>query len=307
MIIVDNLKCLRNDYYHNDCQECIESCPIDAIELFRGKIKTTDSCTKCAVCIPVCKTESLSLDQYDLKSFALKFLDSSKTRIVDTIDIPRLDMLGLEYLFAFVVSKHSSIELIGNSFSPAISKTVESSNKLLKKLNISNQVILKEEKLPQKSSLRKAFEDTKSSFVASKKLEHKKDLPFKKALFNKSLKNLQKEITLDSKKVENSCTNCKECITFCPTGAFELGDDQILFNSSYCIECGICEEICRPNAISKQQIQDVNSYFDFVSLISFEYAICSECKCSFIKSGEDTTCKRCQEFSSSFSTMFNGV
>ena len=60
------------------------------------------------------------------------------------------------------------------------------------------------------------------------------------------------KITIDSEK----CIKCEACAKLCPTGALmsnKLEDDkkEILFNATYCINCGICRLSCRQKAIKE--------------------------------------------------------
>ncbi|RXI35682.1 hypothetical protein CP963_14180, partial [Arcobacter cloacae] len=58
--------------------------------------------------------------------------------------------------------------------------------------------------------------------------------------------------TLDStllfnKQIDfNSCTNCLDCINFCPTNALFQNEkkDSIYFQAGKCIGCNICDDIC---------------------------------------------------------------
>lgn len=57
----------------------------------------------------------------------------------------------------------------------------------------------------------------------------------------------------------NECTGCKDCVTFCPSGAIEFQQtgDSIELSISYvnCIFCGICAEKCET-----KMIQATNEY-----------------------------------------------
>ena len=55
--IVDKEKC-------TGCGECIEACPLDAIEM-EGDIAKIDPdvCSDCGACVDVCPVEAISLDE----------------------------------------------------------------------------------------------------------------------------------------------------------------------------------------------------------------------------------------------------
>ena len=47
----------------NGCGECVEACPLDAIELNDGKASVDeDTCGDCGACVDVCPTESIHVD-----------------------------------------------------------------------------------------------------------------------------------------------------------------------------------------------------------------------------------------------------
>lgn len=46
-----------------------------------------------------------------------------------------------------------------------------------------------------------------------------------------------------------SCCNCMQCYLYCPDGAIEKDNDIVSINYDFCKGCGICEKICKRNAI----------------------------------------------------------
>ena len=47
----------------NGCGDCVDSCPLDAIEITDGKaVVDEDTCGDCGACVDVCPTESISVD-----------------------------------------------------------------------------------------------------------------------------------------------------------------------------------------------------------------------------------------------------
>jgi coenzyme F420-reducing hydrogenase delta subunit/NAD-dependent dihydropyrimidine dehydrogenase PreA subunit len=62
---------------------------------------------------------------------------------------------------------------------------------------------------------------------------------------------------------EGECTLCGACVYHCNTGAFRYEGDEIIdiFNThTYCIGCGICEEICPENVISLKKAINLESF-----------------------------------------------
>ena len=47
----------------NGCGDCVDSCPLDAIEMKEGKaVVDEDTCGDCGACVDVCPTESITVD-----------------------------------------------------------------------------------------------------------------------------------------------------------------------------------------------------------------------------------------------------
>lgn len=111
------------------------------------------------------------------------------------------------------------------------------------------------------------------------------------------------------KIIHQSCTNCKECVQFCPTHALSYNGDgtKILLQMGKCIGCGICEEICKPNAI-----KSIIAPFDWVDfaydrakiLIEHDLQVCLTCKCAFSYKGGQKVCERCATFEKEHAEMF---
>ncbi|MDD4855793.1 MAG: hypothetical protein PHU41_08130, partial [Sulfuricurvum sp.] len=64
-------RCLRNEYFHNDCHICIDLCPKEAIHLVRNKLTLFDNeCIECAGCIGSCPTEAFEIESFDPNEFS---------------------------------------------------------------------------------------------------------------------------------------------------------------------------------------------------------------------------------------------
>ncbi|NLS95699.1 MAG: 4Fe-4S binding protein [Planctomycetaceae bacterium] len=47
----------------NGCGDCVDACPLDAIEVQDGKATVDeDTCGDCGACVDVCPTESITVD-----------------------------------------------------------------------------------------------------------------------------------------------------------------------------------------------------------------------------------------------------
>ena len=51
--------------------------------------------------------------------------------------------------------------------------------------------------------------------------------------------------------VTEACIKCKymDCVEVCPVDCFYEGDNMLVINPDECIDCGVCEPECPPEAI----------------------------------------------------------
>ncbi len=55
------------------------------------------------------------------------------------------------------------------------------------------------------------------------------------------------KINIDYDKCDN--LNCLECLDLCPMNLFDIKDGHLIFDSSKCVGCLACQEVCGYNAI----------------------------------------------------------
>lgn len=57
--------------------------------------------------------------------------------------------------------------------------------------------------------------------------------------------------------MNDTCVSCKKCIPVCPVGCFDTtkveGKDKVVFDSTLCLGCGVCERVCKPKALSMEK------------------------------------------------------
>lgn len=331
---LNTLKCLRNEYFHNDCRLCFDMCNENALGLFKEKITLfKDKCTSCGECIGICPSEALSLDTFDVNDFVINFPNLQKENIIEKIDIPSLSMFDTYHLISLVIRNKCDIALehdenTNQNILNYISNKVELSNSFLNSLNIQNRISVKAHTTQLEDNKRRglfknifnAAQELKKEQQTTKKLnENDKQVPVKNILFKNSIKMIAAE--LQNNKIDTNksfifnkdisydkCTNCCECITFCPTEALFQGSakSSILFQPGKCIGCGICIDVCKEDAIEKLPSVDIVTLaFDQASeLVTFNYEICQECRQPFVYKGGDKVCSRCIDYTESFKDMF---
>ncbi len=326
----DTLKCLRTDYYHNDCQECLKICPEGAFYFDRTKL-TIDlqRCTNCGVCLGVCPTEALSLEFFDPNGYILGV--GKEVELSCKKDIPCLSVFDVQHFARMLLEsdrvacdfshcKECALNPEGKTLE-SIKERIKEAEDFVKTLGVEKNI----EEFTFKSDRRGFF---KSIFKATKELSEDMDIselmtplnriPVKNTLLKNVVKQRYKELQnttlpttfsfLANKHIEQSCNNCGECVQFCPTDALFSAKEgtAIWFMAGKCIACGICNDVCEPKSIYNEETIDIIEWaFDRgKELIEHHIEICTECKTPFSYKGGELICDRCKSFVEDFGDIF---
>lgn len=338
-------RCLRNEYYHNDCRICIDTCPKGAFHIVRNKLTLFENeCVGCAGCIGSCPTEALEIESFDPNGFAAGYQHQKEALISCKVSTPCLGVFDSEHYLVMALRGERNVQcdlshcegcVLNESgkLSQTIRGKIDVANAFLEQIGQEQRIETveqKEEQADRRALFRKGFDKIKEH-VASGESEahiamtvaHYKQPDMKMPLKRVMLKNSLKEVVGDlpsstfegesplffNKQIDfMACTNCADCVQFCPTDAlFATSDKQgIYFSQGKCIGCGICEDICKPNAITKKEGYDLISVaFDRAEqLVHYEMVMCHECRCPYPYKGGDPICDRCASYIKQYSNMF---
>ncbi len=325
----NKLKCLRNDYFHNSCNFCINICSENALALVRGKLNLfTDKCSNCGGCVGICPSEALSLESFDEIDFSL---NNKEELLTCQKNIPCLAIFDEHHLIYMALknrelscdlSKCKDCEVNKNSkIQTQIENIIKNSNRFLKDLEIKKEILIKTDiEINKRRYLFSKFLDKANLNSDEKEVikdNYLKRVPLKRELLNRALEEIIEDLKvtkvenysfLIDKIIENSCINCNECVEFCPSDALfkDTGGSTILFQLSKCVNCNICNEICKYKSI--KNISEVD-LVDFVLnrakvLIAHDIKTCTECRMPFSYKGGELICSRCAEFKDDFSDIF---
>ena len=337
-------RCLRNEYFHNDCRICIELCPKEAVAIVRNKLTLfNDKCIECAGCIGSCPTEAFEIENFDPNEFAITYQNQENAIISCKVSTPCLGVFDEEHLLVMALRgemgvvcdiSHCSTCVLNESgtMEKTIRSHIEHANGFLQQIGIEKTIEtieIQEEQSSRRALFRKGLEKAKEAINESSKplksmtsTHHalpNMTMPLKRVLLRNSLKEVASSLEVTTftessplffnKTIDfMACTNCGDCTQFCPTDAlFPTSDKQgIFFSQGKCIGCGICEDICKPNAISKKEGFDLVgiAYERSEQLVHYEMVMCNECRCPFPYKGGDPICDRCEGYKKQFSTMF---
>lgn len=100
-------------------------------------------------------------------------------------------------------------------------------------------------------------------------------LPLSRRLLLDSLKRLGQPVLRDGAtcvrlaatfNITPSCSGCRMCALFCPTGALRRVDEDgkagLTFSSAYCTNCGLCREICYRQSVN------LDSHVDLTKIVN---------------------------------------
>lgn len=325
----NKLKCLRNDYFHNNCSFCMDICPESAFELYRGKLRLlTNKCTNCSACIGSCPAEAVNLESFDENNFALNNKDAL---LSCQKNIPCLAIFDEHHLIYMALNSNELNCDLSKCEGCEVNRDKKVENQIKNSIEISNK-FLKAIEIDKKIEIKKDIEINKRRYLLSKiiekaklkseekeiiELDNLKRIPLKKELFNKAIDKVIEELKitkvenfdfLQSKEISDSCINCTDCVEFCPTDALFKNSEEttILFQVSKCINCDICNDICKYDSV--KSIKEVD-LIDFVlgrakPIIVHNMKTCKECKMPFSYKGGELICSRCIEFKHDFTDIF---
>ncbi len=334
--------CIRNDYYHNDCQRCVDICPEGAFHIVRNKLTLFDNeCIACGACVGSCPSEALHVKGFDPNAFAWEFAASSidaltckgNTSCLAAFDQHHFISMGLQKSYACELShcegcnvnKEGRIEAL-------IRSNITKANRFFEQCSLECHVAIRDdsEAVSEKRALfRSALHKAKANFEEKDETHeamtraHQKERTVQEPLKHRHLKHFikeaiskctqtrfeeQSELFFEKAITFEACTNCGDCIQFCPTAALQATPDSqgIVFTAGQCIGCGICDHICKTDAIhTKAGVDLVNVVYDRSEVLAhYEMVMCQECRCPYPYRGGEPICDRCALFKNDFGGMF---
>ncbi len=338
-------RCLRNEYYHNDCRICIDLCPKGAFHIVRNKLTLFENeCVGCAGCVGSCPSEALEMESFDPNGFAAGYVhQSDEAPLSCKVSTPCLGVFDAEHYLVMALrgekkvtcdlSHCATCSLNENGrLGETIRTKIAAADRFLEQIQSERRIGVieeKEEQSDRRALFRKGFEklresvaDASEAHEAMTRAHHKiadMKMPLKRVMLKNTLKEVVGELPATTfgessplffnKQIDfAACTNCGDCIQFCPTDAlFPTSDRQgIYFSQGKCIGCGICEDICKPKAISAKVGFDLVSVaFDRAEqMVHYDLVMCRECRTPYPYKGGDPICDRCIGFVKQNPDMF---
>ena len=65
--------------------------------------------------------------------------------------------------------------------------------------------------------------------------------------------------------VNDKCIKCKytDCVEVCPVDCFYEGENMLVIHPDECIDCGVCEPECPPEAILPDTVEGAEDWVNF--------------------------------------------
>ncbi|MBU1643221.1 4Fe-4S binding protein [bacterium] len=334
--------CIRNDYYYNDCHICVDLCPENAFHIIRNKLVLFENeCIGCSACIGACPTEALSIESLDPDAFSVIFHKEERADLSCKKNTPCLGVFDAHHFITMTLERESvpicnmshcegcPINTEGK-MERSIREKIAIANMFLENVGLSKSIATIDvdedcEVNPKRMLFRKAVDKAKVAIeaqqlelgmtLAYRKSNEHTGLPLKNSILKEAIrqnsstfeKTAFKELSplfFNKKIIFEKCTNCGDCIQFCPTEALTYTSDKqgVNFVSGHCI----CDHICKTDAINTDEGFDLISiaYDRMETLVHYEMVMCHECRCPYPYRGSEPICDRCADFKHDFGGMF---
>jgi len=277
-------KCVIYSSKHSNCDLCKNICKTNAIEIEQNRISIIyNSCTECGGCVGVCPNEALSLNNFNVTEFFIKFLKEKDEVISCNKNLPCIAILNVEHLIALKIQRDFILdigycdeceELLFNK----IKSDVDEANYALSFFN-KNEIKVQELKYqPENSENNK---DDRRSFLSHFSLKGaiETKVKFQEELINSSNEKNLIDIDNSHKKREKTIPN-KRKILYTSIKSLNkvneynyLNESKISFTSNKlidksCNNCSICYRICPTGALNSDKKK---------SMILFDLLLCIKC------------------------------
>lgn len=255
-----NSRC-RAHYLSFSCQDCVDSCPSQAIDLSNQTINS-ERCIQCGQCVVACKMraiEGIELPNRNVISGVLTLIKN------ESISLPELKLWVDNNLIHIIV----------------LDKADTQNQVLINQLNQERRVI----NIPPIDYKFSEIDISRRHLFSSlnsldKNIEAHQSLPVEVA------QSIDTDIELN---LEN-CNSCFVCIRACPTEALSREGNLWFINSDLCNQCGSCQLLCSKKAIKVTPLPSKG-----IQKVQLVENVCAGCNQSFLSHTPQQRCFVCAE------------
>ncbi len=283
----DVASCVRATSKFSECTKCVQSCPVDTIEIVDNIPSFTPSvCIDCGGCVGICPTEAFSLTNFSTVEFFFELLEEERPLISCKKNIPCIASLSVEHLISLALASSEPIEIdlghcgaceIKEPLYKQITDSIEEANFVLS--SFSDKQILAKEIGYNKEEIEASDEVSSRRDIFSLKNVVKQKQTFDEALVEDEAKLFEIDSAVIAKIKDKNLPNKRKILfttlkrTQKPKQYEILPQEEVSFVSqkfidASCTNCQICYRICPTGALSS------NGKF---SLINFDAMLCVKC------------------------------
>jgi len=283
----DVASCVRATSKFSECTKCVQSCPVDTIEIVENIPSFTPSlCIDCGGCVGSCPTEAFSLTNFSTVEFFFELLEEEKPLISCKKNIPCIATLSVEHLISLALASSEPIEVdlghcesceIREPLYKQITDAIEEANFLLSSFG-DKQIVAKKIGYTQEES-QESDEVASRRDIFSLKNALKQKQTLDEAIVEDEAKYFEIDSAVIAKIKDKKLPNKRKILfttlkrTLKPTEYEVLPQEDVSFISQKfidesCTNCQICYRICPTGALSS----DAKS-----SLIHFDAMLCVKC------------------------------
>ncbi len=111
LLTLDVSKCVHTSNKFAICDKCVQSCPVETINITNGLISFTPSeCIGCGGCNAVCPTSAYELDEFKSLNYVFDFLENDLDLITCKSDLPCIAALSVEELLSLALISPKSLK-----------------------------------------------------------------------------------------------------------------------------------------------------------------------------------------------------
>ncbi|MDR7075460.1 Fe-S-cluster-containing hydrogenase component 2 [Neobacillus niacini] len=229
-------KCSRERNRKSTCNDCVENCEHNAIELKDDLfIIDTKKCTMCGECMIACPLSAI-------EGLASNRLFEKGSLVFDESYVP-----SLKELLIYKKRGMTTIQVAHQPFNQEWETVLRVTNEQLQLLEETPIVVVERVK-DEVLSRRALF----GSFQKERKQLAKKMAPaaWKMEKDDWQLTKYYPDYQFFSVKLDkDKCTLCNACFTLCPEEVFHLKESMLQIKNEKCVGCSSCTEVCQENAI----------------------------------------------------------